>query len=749
MPTRVYTYRVEIDNRQAAAQAAQMRAIFERQLNNIQLRPNVVPGGGRPGGAPSAPGYSGFADMGGAVQWALGGAIGGYGLMQAGRAILEMDTQATAYRRVSMAALELAGSQEKLNSLMMAYTRASGGAVDQATALQQVTQLQAIGFADSAEELERFVTAARGASIATGQSMDYIVSQLQLAIANQSTMRLDQLGLGVTEVKNRIDELQAANSDLSGEMAYQEAILGALQEKYGDLARSAEAAATGQELLSKAIKDARLAAAEEASDWFDTYMRGAAIALTAMTGGEQDLRNLDIKLAERQQVRRKAPDELQAEWQAARDAIEAYNEALASGETWVSNYAGYLGDLAEEAYRGADASEENTSKLENLTATFQQGAPMAYNMYGALEDLAVGVDNLGDAAVETTSKYQELLDTIAGGIGDSAVSAAQGLIQRGLLSPEQAASMLEAARVQQSGYRASFENQKLTGDALAIAEAMARRNVLSPFEQIEEDDRARKEAAREAQRIAERAARDQTRHWERAVDRIERAHRDAASTFLSKLEQIPGLFGTSPVTAQQQEMAEYGMGQNFVDDYLRRLRDEVLNEVDWEGVDVRDAARRIGMDPNANPRAILARFEQAWADSSLFANPQNLELLNQAAIQAGLERQRMAEMGRSNILEMAGLGEDSQGVFFTGLGDTIASGMIDGAGDGLERFANYAIQDMVDSLRSDMALVQYADAGGAAFDAMYDGFTERASSSGFVNVIVAAVMSEINAGLEE
>lgn len=109
----------------------------------------------------------------------------------------------------------------------------------------------------------------------------------------------------------------------------------------------------------------------------------------------------------------------------------------------------------------------------------------------------------------------------------------------------------------------------------------------------------------------------------------------------------------------------------------------------------------------------------------------------------------MAEMGRSNILEMAGLGEDSQGVFFTGLGDTIASGMIDGAGDGLERFANYAIQDMVDSLRSDMALVQYADAGGAAFDAMYDGFTDRAASSGFVNVIVAAVMSEINAGLEE
>lgn len=623
MPDRRFVYRLELDARQAQQQARAFQQQMQQQLSRIQAPPM---GRGAAGGM-----------MGGGIGPNLAGgfgAIAGYGIAGYGAAQVfgfarTLDAQATAYRRVNVAALELAGSQSQLNSLMQAYERATGGAIDRATALQQVTQLQAIGFADTSQELEKFVRAARGASIATGQSMDYIVGQLQLSIANMSTMRLDQLGLGVTEVKQRIDELKEANSSLTEEMAYQEAILGLLDEKYGNLATSAEGAATGQERLTKAVTDARLAFGELVSTPLDFFFGALANWVNQAISDLGILRTIVVDLGQAFGV---LPRDWESSWN-PRDP------------------------RAGRGVRGGS------------------GQPLRDELFPAPTPMIV--------------------------VGGKEMALSQWDM-RGA----ETARMVERRR-----------------EELALAE----------------------KAAREAERQAKR----QTSIWEQAVDRIERAHRDAASTFLSKLEKIPGLFGTSPTTPEQAAMAEYGMGQNFVDDYLRRLRDEVLNEVDWEGVDVRDAARRIGMDPNADPRAILARFEQAWADSSLFANPQNLELLNQAAIQAGLERQRMAEMGRSNILEMAGLGEDSQGVFFTGLGDTIASGMIDGAGDGLERFANYAIQDMVNSLRSDMALVQYADAGGAAFDAMYDGFTERASSSGFVNVIVAAVMSEINAGLEE
>lgn len=197
---------------------------------------------------------------------AFGIGLGVAGLVQFGRFVLEVDKLATAYERQSVAARNLAGSQAKLNELLVAYDKATGGAIDKATALADVTALQAVGFADSAAELDKFVTAARGISIATGRQQDYVISQLQLAIANQSTMRLDQIGLGVSEVTARIKELQAADGSLTKEQAYQNAVLGIALEKYGALAKSAAGQATGAEKAAKAAADFRLALGQALSD---------------------------------------------------------------------------------------------------------------------------------------------------------------------------------------------------------------------------------------------------------------------------------------------------------------------------------------------------------------------------------------------------------------------------------------------------------------------------------------------------
>lgn len=177
---------------------------------------------------------------------------------QLGRFILQSDSLATAYRRQSVAALNLAGSQAELNRLLATYNEATGGAVSRAQALSDVTRLQAVGFADTTLELQQFITAARGISIATGQSQDYVISQLQLAIANQSTMRLDQLGLGIDEVQNKVRELQNANQGLSDAQAYQNAILTIAEQKFGALSRSVEGQATGAEKAAKAWADLQL-----------------------------------------------------------------------------------------------------------------------------------------------------------------------------------------------------------------------------------------------------------------------------------------------------------------------------------------------------------------------------------------------------------------------------------------------------------------------------------------------------------
>ena len=260
---RVITARTEAQAQQQAARVAANAAIEEQRRVTAALRAEQ-----RQRRQFSAGGFAG--GVGGAALGSLGGPVGaiagaaaggavpaavGLALVEAGRYAVEVSRVATAYNRQNVAAVQLAGSQAQLNQLLQVYDRVTGGAIARTTALSDVTRLMAVGFGDTSQELEQFVRAARGISVATGQQQDYVISQLQLAIANQSTLRLDQLGLGVSEVKNRIDQLRASNKGLTTEMAYQQAVLGLAEEKFGALVDSAEGQATGAERAGKAWSD--------------------------------------------------------------------------------------------------------------------------------------------------------------------------------------------------------------------------------------------------------------------------------------------------------------------------------------------------------------------------------------------------------------------------------------------------------------------------------------------------------------
>lgn len=227
---------------------------------------------------------------------AIGGAVA-LGVSQAGRAALEADALATTYKRQSVAAEHLAGSQGKLNELLAAYEKATGGAVDKATALAQVTRLMAVGFADSAEELTRVTTIARGAALAMGQSQDFILSQMQLAIANQSTMRLDQIGVGVEEFNARLKQVRATNAGMTTEVAYQVTLLGLMEEKFGSLAKSQEAQATGAEKAAKASKDLKLALGELAGPGVSAGMNALANIMNNLAADAERAAKWSSKIA--------------------------------------------------------------------------------------------------------------------------------------------------------------------------------------------------------------------------------------------------------------------------------------------------------------------------------------------------------------------------------------------------------------------------------------------------------------------
>ena len=243
------------------------------------------------------------------------GAVGGiFGLQmglgfvrQMGQAVVASVDLATAYRRQTVAAEGLAGSQFKLNTLLEAYQKVTKGTVDDAQALADVTRLMAVGFADSAGELTSFLNVARGISIAMGKDTDYVIGQLQLAIANQSFMRLDQIGLGVGEVKNRIKELKSESKGLSTEMAFQSAILGIATEKYGALNESTEAAATGLERLRKVWKDLRLEMGQELEGDVQGIAGGTATYLELLQEGK-NLKQLETRLTTEKFQRENVPD---------------------------------------------------------------------------------------------------------------------------------------------------------------------------------------------------------------------------------------------------------------------------------------------------------------------------------------------------------------------------------------------------------------------------------------------------------
>lgn len=191
---------------------------------------------------------------------AFGISFGAQGVVQLGKMAIEATAVATAYDRQKVAAAGLAGSQQNLNQLLATYRAATGGAIDNATALADVTKDISLGFANNAKDLDDFARAARGIALAGfgGGTQSSAEEQLQAAIISQRRQSLRDLGLEYDKVKARANELQTANSSLSNQMAYGQAVIEQATKKFGDLAASGPGAATGIEKAAASGKNLTL-----------------------------------------------------------------------------------------------------------------------------------------------------------------------------------------------------------------------------------------------------------------------------------------------------------------------------------------------------------------------------------------------------------------------------------------------------------------------------------------------------------
>ena len=284
-------------------------------------------------------------------------------------------------------------------------------------------------------------------------------------------------------------------------------------------------------------------------------------------------------------------------------AMAAYEEMLVSGQITMPQYITGLQRLAEHLGIVAAAAGYAAGGVNALNAAAKGGANVT--MLRGVEDTVLAKGRARDIADTVTGIYR-------GG--------------RGSVNP-------------------------LTGEVYAPKSDRGKAN--TPLDQLMQGVTDYQEAE------AAKAGRAFTGAAEKAAKAFEKAAEDTAGAFKSALESIPGLFGTSSVTAQDMADAEAGVYQPKADEYLRQLRDEILNGKDYAGVDLADIAGVAGIDQSLDPKAQLRQIERMWDDSSLFANPAALRFINQDAIKFEQDRSAASAAGKQNIFAMMGLGPDT------------------------------------------------------------------------------------------
>lgn len=226
----------------------------------------------------------------------------------------------------------------------------------------------------------------------------------------------------------------------------------------------------------------------------------------------------------------------------------------------------------------------------------------------------------------------------------------------------------------------------------------------------------------------------------KTMDGVGKKFGEGIKNLESALQSVPGLFGTSQVTQQQMDLANLGVPQNFADDWIRRLTDEVINGVDWAGVDIKDAAARAGLDPSLPAKAILELVKEKWNDSSFFAGGKNLDLINQDAVQAALQRQADAASGKAALMNLFGVTPEEATGQAVALGTSMRSGIekgltqpaLGGNGDLITSLTTVTPDQLVpvgaglvDGLSAEISKSEYADRIGAAFTKLFTGFLSR------------------------
>lgn len=291
---------VQVAQQTANAQIQQQNKVTANLQQQAAQQQRAMQAAASAQASPSGGGLVGR--LGGLGSLAAGGVVGYLGTIGAreiGRAAVEMTDLATKALRAEAAFRTLSGGASAAEKNIRAIQDASGGTISRLQALETGTQALSLGLAETPEQFERLTRAAMAVTQVSPiiNDMAGAFSEIGLASANESFRRLDQLGLSVSEVRDRIAELRSENSELTASQAFQEAVIGTLNEKYAGLLDSVEAQATGLERLRVAAADARVELAKQIVAPSTNFIAGALVPSVEAVGMALPQAVVDWKMA--------------------------------------------------------------------------------------------------------------------------------------------------------------------------------------------------------------------------------------------------------------------------------------------------------------------------------------------------------------------------------------------------------------------------------------------------------------------
>lgn len=821
MADRIMRYRTEIDVAQAQQQARVLAQTFVREMSAAQSQATAAAGAAAPAmsGGRGGSGIGALAAFGAVGAGMLGGALS----IQAAKGFaVEMGSLSVQVRRSEQAFVALSGSGAEAEKRLKAIQSAAGGTMGNLQAMNLANRLVSLGMANSAQEMEKAVSTGRKIATVMGGDVTSALENLSLAAANLSYMRLDQMGISATQVRNRVKELTEANKELGKEQAFLQAAMEVANKNFAGIDTSTAAAVSGLERLggawSRTMEQIAAGPVGSGANAGFGYLAGSIDALFG---------NDSSKIAEARR-RFETQRAMEGGWsanswvpdiaknQGQGDAIAAtfksIDDAITAGIPNIDAYLERTAEIAsvwtgignilpaqvrelEEIQRVIASTEKSTSayqrSLDLLGREFVEGNTDAQAIAGEMAKL----DMLLAAGVITNETYMRSVQAISVALGAMAgnaqVAASDAAALAATLKDVRAQDYLymitggangqssgpltrEAMeRVNQSRY-GGMGNQGFVMDQYGAPtlDPKTGQMVKQPWAlgympgwndgslQGEWDHQVREENIKKAAEERDRVAREEeeaARKWQQAADQtareMEAAAKRMAAEFESSLRKIPGLFGTSGVTADDMAMAEMGIYTEKADEWLRQLSDEVINKVDRPGVDITDAKARAGLDPAMDDKAALALISSMWADSSLFAGGKNLDLINQNAVQANLARQDASKSGQQAILDMLGLpgaGAAAKGAG-AGMGD---SGDI---GDAVMQDPTKLADVMQAQLATEEVTKKLKDIGDGLAGAIHQGWVEGISArdwrapivDGLIATVTAGALANINDAMQE